>query len=40
MLENGMLVYTKIILITDGEPTEVCLHRGPDIADPEKMEQV
>ncbi|XP_045211909.2 uncharacterized protein LOC123563266 [Mercenaria mercenaria] len=39
VLRNGMYVYTKIILITDGEPTEICLHRGPDIPDPKQMDQ-
>ncbi|XP_060600436.1 uncharacterized protein LOC132753902 [Ruditapes philippinarum] len=36
-LRNGLMIYTKIILITDGEPTEICLHRGPDIPDPKQM---
>ncbi|XP_053382342.1 uncharacterized protein LOC123540965 isoform X2 [Mercenaria mercenaria] len=38
-LINGMQVNTKIVLITDGEPTELCLHRGSDIADQDKMDE-
>ncbi|XP_052802209.1 uncharacterized protein LOC128232595 [Mya arenaria] len=29
-LTNGLMVHPKLILITDGYPTESCLYRGPD----------
>ncbi|WAR02248.1 hypothetical protein MAR_008806 [Mya arenaria] len=30
LLTNGITVHTKLILITDGYPTDTCLYRGPD----------
>ncbi|XP_053389063.1 uncharacterized protein LOC123538593 isoform X2 [Mercenaria mercenaria] len=36
---NNMHVRPKIILVTDGMPTELSLLNGPDKADPKKLEQ-
>lgn len=35
---NNLLVIPKLILVTDGKPTELTLLEGPDVADPELME--
>jgi len=32
-LPNGIHVHPKLVLITDGYPTETCLYRGPDSTD-------
>jgi hypothetical protein len=36
---NNLLVVPKVILVTDGRPTELTLRHGPDIADPCRVER-
>lgn len=37
---SDLPICTKVIIITDGEPTELELVAGPDIANPRKIEEV
>ncbi|XP_052281724.1 uncharacterized protein LOC127879106 isoform X7 [Dreissena polymorpha] len=36
---NGLIIIQKIIVVTDGRPTETLLHAGPDAEDETKHEQ-
>lgn len=38
--QTNLPICTKIIIVTDGEPTELELVAGPDIADPRKIGEV
>jgi len=38
--ETNLPMHSKIIMITDGEPTEIELVAGPDVADSRKLEVV
>ncbi|XP_052807536.1 uncharacterized protein LOC128236604 isoform X2 [Mya arenaria] len=37
---NGMVVPTRVIIITDGEPTDTSLYMGPDEATPSKLDEI
>lgn len=39
-LNNGAHVFAKVIVISDGKPTEVDLVAGPDIEDLSKIDEV
>ncbi|XP_052811367.1 uncharacterized protein LOC128239005 isoform X2 [Mya arenaria] len=36
---HGMIVPTRVIIITDGEPTDTSLYMGPDEATPSKLDE-
>jgi hypothetical protein len=39
-LMNDLIVPPKLILVSDGRPTELGLQDGPDVADPQQIERV